>query len=90
MNFELTKQQILAQKIAREFAQQELEPRAQELDETMEFPRGAIQKMAQLGFMGISIPKEYGGAGLDTVSYTLIIEELAKACASHRHNRCSA
>ena len=82
MNFELTKQQKLAQKIAREFAQQELEPRAQELDETMEFPRDAIQKMAKLGFMGISIPKEYGGAGLDTVSYTLIIEELAKACAS--------
>ena len=82
MNFELTKQQKLAQKIAREFAQQELEPRAQELDETMEFPRDAIQKMAQLGFMGISIPKEYGGAALDNVSYTLIIEELAKACAS--------
>ena len=82
MDFQLTKQQILAQKIAREFAQQELEPRAQELDETMEFPRDAIQKMAKLGFMGISIPKEYGGAGLDTVSYTLIIEELAKACAS--------
>jgi butyryl-CoA dehydrogenase len=82
MNFELTKQQKLAQKIAREFAQQELEPRAQELDEAMEFPRDAIQKMAQLGFMGISIPKEYGGAGLDTISYALIIEELAKACAS--------
>jgi len=82
MNFELNKQQKLAQKIAREFAQQELAPRAQELDETMEFPRDAIQKMAKLGFMGISIPKEYGGAGLDTVSYTLIIEELAKACAS--------
>jgi len=82
MNFELTKQQKLAQKIACEFARQELEPRAQELDETMEFPRDAIQKMAQLGFMGISIPKEYGGAGLDTISYTLIIEELAKACAS--------
>ena len=82
MDFQFTKQQKLAQKIAREFAQQELEPRAQELDETMEFPRDAIQKMAQLGFMGISIPKEYGGAGLDTVSYTLIIEELAKACAS--------
>jgi butyryl-CoA dehydrogenase len=82
MDFQLTKQQKLAQKIAREFARQELEPRAQELDETMEFPRDAIQKMAKLGFMGISIPKEYGGAGLDTVSYTLIIEELAKACAS--------
>jgi butyryl-CoA dehydrogenase len=82
MDFELSKQQKLAQKIAREFAQQELEPHAQERDETMEFPRDAIQKMAQLGFMGISIPKEYGGAALDNVSYTLIIEELAKACAS--------
>ena len=82
MDFELSKQQKLAQKIAREFAQQELEPRAQERDETMEFPRDAIQKMAQLGFMGISIPKEYGGAALGNVSYSLIIEELAKACAS--------
>ena len=82
MDFELSKQQKLAQKIACEFARQELEPRAQELDETMEFPRDAIQKLAKLGFMGISIPKEYGGAALDNVSYTLIIEELAKACAS--------
>ncbi len=82
MDFQLTKQQKLAQKIAREFAQQELEPHAQERDETMEFPRDAIRKMAKLGFMGISIPKEYGGAALDNVSYTLIIEELAKACAS--------
>ena len=82
MDFELSKQQKLAQKIAREFAQQELEPNAQERDETIEFPRDAIQKLAKLGFMGISIPKEYGGAALDNVSYTLIIEELAKACAS--------
>ena len=82
MDFQLTKQQKLAQKIAREFAQQELEPHAQERDETMEFPRDAIQKMAKIGFMGISIPKEYGGAAQDNVNYTLIIEELAKACAS--------
>jgi butyryl-CoA dehydrogenase len=82
MDFELTKQQKLSRKIARGFAQKELESRAQELDESMEFPRDAIKKMAKLGFMGISIPKEYGGAGLDSISYTLIIEELAKACAS--------
>ena len=81
MNFELTRQQQLARHVAREFAEQELEPRAQELDASMEFPRETIKKMAGLGFMGISIPKEYGGAGLDTVSYTLIIEELARACA---------
>jgi len=82
MDFELTKQQKLARRVAREFALQELAPRAQELDASMEFPREAVKKMAGLGFMGISIPKEYGGAGLDTVSYTLIIEELARACAS--------
>ncbi len=82
MDFELTKQQKLSRHIAREFAQKELEPYAQDWDEKMEFPAEAIRKLAGLGFMGISIPKEYGGAGLDSISYTLIIEELAKACAS--------
>jgi butyryl-CoA dehydrogenase len=72
----------MARKIARDFATTELEPYAQERDEKMEFPREAIKKMAKLGFMGISIPKEYGGCGLDSISYVLIIEELAKACAS--------
>ncbi len=82
MDFELTKQQRLARKIARDFAKKELEPTAEERDENMEFPTKAINKMAELGFMGISIPKEYGGSGLDSVSYVLIIEEIAKACAS--------
>ncbi|MCU0821670.1 MAG: acyl-CoA dehydrogenase [Spirochaetes bacterium] len=82
MDFELTRQQKLARKIAREFAREELEPTANERDEKMEFPAGAIKKMAELGFMGISIPKEYGGAGLDSISYVLIIEEIARACAS--------
>lgn len=82
MNFDLTKQQKLSRKIAREFAKKELEPSAGERDENMEFPHKAIKKMAELGFMGISIPKEYGGSGLDSISYVLIIEEIAKACAS--------
>ncbi len=82
MDFELSRQQKLARKIAREFAMEELEPTADERDEKMEFPAEAIKKMAGLGFMGISIPKEYGGAGLDSISYVLIIEEIARACAS--------
>jgi butyryl-CoA dehydrogenase len=82
MDFELTKQQKMARKIAHDFAENELKPFAQERDEKMEFPREAIEKMAKLGFMGISIPKEYGGCGHDSISYVLIIEELAKACTS--------
>jgi len=82
MDFELTKQQKMSQKIARDFAAQELEPFAQERDEKEQFPAEAIEKLAGLGFMGISIPREFGGCGLDSISYVLIIEELAKACAS--------
>ncbi|MBN2107199.1 MAG: acyl-CoA dehydrogenase family protein, partial [Deltaproteobacteria bacterium] len=82
MDFELTRQQKLSRKIAREFAERELAPYAQQWDEEMTFPAEAIKKMGPLGFMGISIPKEYEGAGLDGISYCLIIEELARCCAS--------
>lgn len=82
MDFELTKQQHMARATARDFAERELAPNAQQWDEQMEFPATAIQKLAALGFMGISIPKQYGGCGLDSVSYVLIIEELARCCAS--------
>jgi len=82
MDFELTKQQKLAQKTARLFAERELAPFAQAWDEGMVFPAEALKKCAALGFMGISIPKEYGGCGLDSISYVLIIEELARCCAS--------
>ena len=82
MDFELTRQQKLARKIAREFAERELAPHAQQWDEEMAFPVEAIKKMGPLGFMGISIPKHYEGAGLDGISYVLIIEELARCCAS--------
>ena len=82
MDFNLTKQQKLSRKIAREFAETELAPFAQDWDEKAEFPTDAIKKLGELGFMGISIPKESGGCGLDSISYVLIIEELAKACAS--------
>jgi len=82
VDFELTKQQQMARNIARDFARRELEPHAQRRDEAMEFPRDAIAAMAPLGFLGICIPRAYGGCGLDSISYVLIIEELASACAS--------
>lgn len=82
MDIELTKQQKLSRKIAREFAEKHLAPTAKERDASMEFPYDAIRQMADLGFMGISIPEEFGGCGLDSISYILIIEEIAKVCAS--------
>jgi butyryl-CoA dehydrogenase len=82
MEFELTRPQKLARAVAAMVARQELEPGARERDERMEFPVAAIRTLAGLGFMGISIPPEFGGCGLDSISYTLIIEELARACAS--------
>ncbi len=82
IDFELTKQHNLARKTARTIAVQELEPFAREWDETATFPAEALKKLAGLGFMGISIPREYGGCGLDSISYVLIIEELARVCAS--------
>ncbi len=68
---------------AREFAQREIAPIAAHHDETGEFPMATIKKMGELGLMGVEVPEEYGGAGLDTLAYVLAIEEIAKADVSH-------
>ncbi len=68
---------------ARDFAQKEIVPIAAEFDESGEFPYKTIQKMGEMGFMGIEIPEEYGGAGMDTLSYVLALEEISKADAAH-------
>jgi alkylation response protein AidB-like acyl-CoA dehydrogenase len=68
---------------ARDFAQKEIAPIAADLDERAEFPRKTIQKMGELGFMGIEVPEEYGGAGMDALSYVLALEEICKVDASH-------
>jgi butyryl-CoA dehydrogenase len=68
---------------AREFANTELKGIACELDIKFEFPNETVKRMGELGFMGVFIPKEYGGAGLDAVSYSIAIEEISKVCASH-------
>jgi alkylation response protein AidB-like acyl-CoA dehydrogenase len=68
---------------AREFAQKEIAPIAPHFDETGEFPMDTVKKMGGLGLMGVEVPEEYGGAGLDTLAYVLAMEEIAKADVSH-------
>lgn len=83
MDFELTEEQRQIRDLAREFAQNEIAPIAAKYDESGEFPRATVKKMGELGLMGIEIPVEYGGAGLDTLCYVLAMEEISKADASH-------
>jgi alkylation response protein AidB-like acyl-CoA dehydrogenase len=82
MDFEFTESQHLIRETARKFAEEELAPSASERDEKEEFPFDALKKLGELGFMGMMVPEAYGGAGLDTMSYALAIEEISKADAS--------
>jgi len=82
MDFDLTEEQLMIQKAARDFAQQELLPGVIERDEHQKFPAEAVKKMAELGFLGMVIDPKYGGSGLDNVSYVLAMEEIAKIDAS--------
>ncbi len=79
---QLTEEQLMIQDTARKFAEAELKPIAEEIDISMEYPVEMFKKMAEIGFMGLTIPAEYGGTGTDTVSYAITIEELARQCAS--------
>jgi len=72
----------MLQQMVRDFAQKEIEPVASDLDKEGRFPEEIIKKLGELGIMGMTVPKEYGGAGADTVSYTIAIEEISRACAS--------
>jgi butyryl-CoA dehydrogenase len=82
MDFNLTEEQQLIQKIARDYGREQLEPQAAEIDRTGHFPAEEIKTMAELDFMGMFFPIEYGGAGADFLSYILMVEELSRACAS--------
>ena len=82
MNFQLSEEHLMIQKAARDFAQTECLPGVIERDEKMQFPREQMLKMADLGFLGMMVSPEYGGAGLDTVSYVLAMEEISKIDAS--------
>ena len=82
MDFSLNREQELIRKMIAAFTENEVKPIAAEIDRTHEFPAEDIRKMFQLGIMGMTVPKEYGGAGADQVSAAIVTEELAKACAS--------
>ncbi|WDT94062.1 acyl-CoA dehydrogenase family protein [Thermoleophilum album] len=82
MHFELTDEQRAIRALAREFAEQEVRPLAPELDEQKRFPYELVAKLADLGLMGVPYPQEWGGGGADTLSYALVIEELARVDAS--------
>ncbi len=82
MDFELNADQKAIQKLARDFAQGELRPHARKWDESGEFPKEIVPKLAELGFMGLTLPEKYGGAALDMVSAVLVIEEVARECGS--------
>lgn len=82
LNFDLTDEQKLIRDMVREFALKEVEPKAKEIDRTEEMPLETVKKMAELNLLGIPFPEEYGGAGGDTLSYIIAVEELSRVCGS--------
>ena len=82
MNFSLSEEHLMVREAARDFAQTELRPGVIKRDELQEFPDNLVKKMGALGFMGIMVDPKYGGSGMDTISYALIMEELSKVDAS--------
>ncbi|MEG0780451.1 MAG: acyl-CoA dehydrogenase [Oscillospiraceae bacterium] len=82
MDFHLSNEHLMLRKMYREFAENEVKPIAEEIDEAERFPEETVAKMAKLGMMGIYFPKEYGGAGGDVLSYAMCVEELAKVCGT--------
>ena len=82
MDFTLSKEQLMAQQLFRDFAQNEVKPIAAEVDEEEKFPEENVKKMAELGFFGIPVPKKYGGQGSDVLTYALCVEEISKVCGT--------
>ncbi len=82
MDFDFTEEQRLIQQTARDFAAREVAPKAAELDKNGRWPAEIVKQMGELGFLGMAVPTEYGGAGMDTLSYALAMEEISAACAS--------
>ncbi|EGY77445.1 acyl-CoA dehydrogenase [Peptoniphilus indolicus] len=82
MDFTMDKEHLLLREMYRSFTENEIEPFAQEVDETEEFPKENLKKLARYGFFGIPFPKEYGGQGGDYLAYAMAVEELSKKCAT--------
>ncbi len=84
MDFTLSKQQLMAQKMYREFAENEVKPLAKQVDAEEYFPKETVEKMSKLGMMGIYFPTSVGGAGGDVLSYVMAVEEMSKVCGTTR------
>src|SRR3712207_454524 len=84
MDFELTSEQQRIQTLARDFAVQEVAPISREADEKGEFPLHLVERMGELGFLGATVAPEYGGSGMDYLSYALVCEELGRVDSSVR------
>ena len=82
MDFGLSKKHEMARSLFKEFAENEVKPLAQEVDETEKFPTGTVEKMAKYGFLGIPVSKELGGQGCDILTYAMCVEELSKVCGT--------
>jgi len=82
MDFSLSKEQSMVRATVREFAEKEVRPLAKDIDASGDFPWLTLRKMAKVGLMGMTVPKDYGGTGSDSVSYAISIEEISRACAS--------
>ena len=82
MDFTLDKKYEMAQTLFKDFAQNEVKPLAQEIDEQHRFPRETVDKMAKYGFLGIPVSKELGGQGCDILTYVMCVEELSKVCGT--------
>lgn len=82
MDFGLSKKHEMARSLFKEFAENEVKPLAQEVDETEKFPTGTVEKMAKYGLLGIPVPKELGGQGCDILTYAMCVEELSKVCGT--------
>ncbi len=82
MDFTLSKEHEMARQLFKDFAEKEVKPLAQEVDENEQFPRVTVDKMAKYGFLGIPVPKEYGGQGCDPLTYAMCVEELSKVCGT--------
>jgi len=82
MDFEFTEEQQMIRKMVRDFAENEIRPIAKEMDASEEFPWDVIRKMGSLGLMGLTIPEEYGGAGADTITYAIAVEEVSRVSGS--------